>query len=397
MKKIAVVTSGIQPVPASKGGAVETLVEYLISENEIQKKIDFCVYSIFDYKAEIAADKYKYISFKFVKVSDIIYKIYLIYCRVIKKIFKKQLNQNKIFLYKLMKMLKEERYDYVLIENRSEYVLPIARNIESKIILHLHNTYLNDSSSNGRKIANSCNTILTVSNFVKNEVLKIDKELESKVKVLENCTDVNKFNKKLYEDFRKTYRSENNINDNDIVIFFCGRLDKTKGIKELLIAFKNIELPTIKLLIVGSSWYGTNSISSYVQELMDIAYDIKDRIIFTGYINYSEMPKYYSVADISVVPSLWDEPAGLVVIEALSSGIPVIATNSGGIPEYSSNENTIFVEKNKNIVENLNAALKLLINDPSRRQSMGKNGREFSLQFNSRKYYECFCEIVGVK
>ena len=70
MKKIIVVNNGTLPLPAVRGGAVETLIELLIKENEKRKKFLFEVYSIYDEKALEAAKLYSYTSFCFVKTHD---------------------------------------------------------------------------------------------------------------------------------------------------------------------------------------------------------------------------------------------------------------------------------------------------------------------------------------
>lgn len=69
-----------------------------------------------------------------------------------------------------------------------------------------------------------------------------------------------------------------------------------------------------------------------------LAESMKDRILFTGYINNEELPYMYNLANVAVLLSIWDEPAGLTMIEALSCGIPFISTYSGGIPEYIGGE-----------------------------------------------------------
>ena len=69
MKKIIVVNNGTLPLPAVRGGAVETLIELLIKEMK-KKKFLFEVYSIYDEKALEAAKLYSYTSFCFVKTHD---------------------------------------------------------------------------------------------------------------------------------------------------------------------------------------------------------------------------------------------------------------------------------------------------------------------------------------
>ena len=70
--KVAIITSGYLPVPASKGGAVENIVENFIIENEIEKKVNFEIFSIYDENAENISKKYQYTNFNFIKPNKIV-------------------------------------------------------------------------------------------------------------------------------------------------------------------------------------------------------------------------------------------------------------------------------------------------------------------------------------
>lgn len=87
---------------------------------------------------------------------------------------------------------------------------------------------------------------------------------------------------------------------------------------------------------------------------------LKDKVVFVGYVQQENIPKYYNAADIAIMPSMWEEPAGLTMIEALCCGANLITTNSGGIPEYVS-EYAIVLEKDDNLVKNLSVNVKKLL------------------------------------
>ena len=69
---VAVITSGFLPVPATKGGAVENLVENILNENEKKKRIRFNIFSIYDEKAKLSSNKYNKTSFTFIKTPKIV-------------------------------------------------------------------------------------------------------------------------------------------------------------------------------------------------------------------------------------------------------------------------------------------------------------------------------------
>jgi glycosyltransferase involved in cell wall biosynthesis len=103
---------------------------------------------------------------------------------------------------------------------------------------------------------------------------------------------------------------------------FIGRLDPTKGVEYLLETFAGAVLPDAELWIAG------NGHEDYEQSLRS-RYTC-ERVRFLGRVAPRD---FYPEVDVVVVPSLWHEPLGMVVAEALSVGKPVIGSRRGGIPE----------------------------------------------------------------
>lgn len=103
---------------------------------------------------------------------------------------------------------------------------------------------------------------------------------------------------------------------------YIGRLDPSKGIDLLIDAFLSADLPDAELWIAG------NGKQDYEDCLHDKVSDKRIRLM--GRI---EARDFYPQVDAVVVPSLWNEPLGMVVAEALAFGMPVIGSRRGGIPE----------------------------------------------------------------
>jgi len=112
------------------------------------------------------------------------------------------------------------------------------------------------------------------------------------------------------------------------VILYVGRLETIKGIQFLFEAYQyiNKELKDTSVLIVGSGSYESN-LKEYCRQK-----GLLDNVIFAGYKQPDELLRYYALADILVFPTLWDQ-FGLVVIEALASGLPVICSQFAGSAE----------------------------------------------------------------
>lgn len=120
------------------------------------------------------------------------------------------------------------------------------------------------------------------------------------------------------------------INNNIKYIYF-GMLEKKKGVDNLLDVFHKINNPNIELLVCGDG--------SLKNEVLDYAKKDK-RIIYCGKLNKEELNNKLLDVDVCIVPSVWDEPFGRVVIEANEFGIPVIGSNKGGIYEILNNIKT---------------------------------------------------------
>ena len=92
---------------------------------------------------------------------------------------------------------------------------------------------------------------------------------------------------------------------------------------------------------------------------------LPSRVSFLGWANQSTTRDYYRLADMLVLPSLWDEPFGMVGIEAMSFGTPVVGFNVGGIPDYLIDEETGLLVK-ETTASALHDALARIMGDPER-------------------------------
>lgn len=99
------------------------------------------------------------------------------------------------------------------------------------------------------------------------------------------------------------------------------------------------------------------------------------------------------MADIQCVPSLCQEAAGLVVLEAMAEGIPTIVTRSGGMVEYVTEETSIIIEQ-KNVIENLKQAILFIKENPKIRKEMSEASKVQGKKFNTEIYYRDFVKIM---
>ena len=351
------------------------------------------MFTIYDEEAKIRANEYKNIKFYFLCKNKKIIRLRNKFITMFRKIFKKEFSYT--YAQQVCKILKKDEYDKVIIEGDINLVKPISKFIDKdKIYLHIHHNAL-EKNKDRYDIYSRCKKIITVSDYI-TEVTKdsIDKNSD-KIVTMKNCINTKIFNKSLYKDERNILRNKYDIENDEIVILFSGRLVPQKGVKELIIAFAEIcNKYKIRLVIIGNAGFGNKVTNEYDIELMRLAEKTNGKIIFTGFIHNTELPKYHAMSDIAVVPSIWSEPAGLVVVEAMASGLPLIVTNSGGIPEYTNKECSIIIDNDSNIIRNIKGALEILIKDEKLRTKLANNGHIYAQQFNEKKYYDDFIKII---
>jgi glycosyltransferase len=123
----------------------------------------------------------------------------------------------------------------------------------------------------------------------------------------------------------KLLRKKWNIQAREKIILSAGRIDEIKGLSYLIKAFREVlkRYPKCRLMIAGSGNYDT-----YFQEAKDIC----TKITFTGLLEKDELYELYRMADIGVVPSLF-EPFGYVAVEMMMHGLPLVATATSGLNE----------------------------------------------------------------
>ncbi|WP_337133525.1 glycosyltransferase family 4 protein [Priestia megaterium] len=389
--KLLFISSGALPLPPVKGGAVEHLVDMFLKENEKSHSYDITVVSIFNEDAQIASKDYTNCKFHYIHSDDVLYKIDKLGRYVINRI--PNLYIGNAYLKRLQSCVKDfDQYDIVIVENAPEYGLVLRSLVKGKLILHLHNDYINKDTKLGNSILACYDEVYTLSNFVNDRVAELSPS--SKVKTLYNGVDLNRFSKDLYNNtgIRKKY----GIEEDEIVVMYCGRLVPEKGVKELVEAF--ISLPKrekIKLMIVGSARYGSQISDKYLNSLQEISSLHEREVIFTGYIPYEKMPEMYAIADIGVVPSLCNDGFNLTVVEFMASGVPVIISDNGAMKELINEECGIVVPSNVDFVKELKQAINSLVEMDGNYGAMMNAAIAQSKLFSKEKYCQRFDYLLN--
>lgn len=385
--KIVFITSGLLPIPASKGGAIETLLDSFIKENEKNNKnIKIVIYSIYDKQAKLLSKNtnYKKTTYKYItSIGNFI-------IRIINKIFKKNIPINLFYQRLVLKKVNKEKYDYVIIENYPELALNIKN---QKVIPYIHSDVFNIEIENALNIFNSCYKVITVSDFIKNRVIAIDENQSYKVHTVYNSIDFKSIDDNEQKKIRKMIRSKYNISNNDFVYAYCGRLSKEKGVLECLKAFNKISVPNKKLLIIGGIWYGSKKKNDY---LINLEQNSTNDVIYTGYVNHEEIQNILCSINVGVVPSICNEAAGLSVVEFMHTGNIVVASNMGGIREYLNIDDNYLIDfKNeKQFIDDLALGMEKAYNRINENKKIKENNYMYSKKFSIEENYKNIIQIL---
>jgi glycosyltransferase involved in cell wall biosynthesis len=183
-------------------------------------------------------------------------------------------------------------------------------------------------------ILEKCAAIFCVSEFIKKKFLEgINKNIQN-VHVLYNGVErkLKKFPVKKKE------------------VLFVGRLVPEKGVDIYIDAIKPLvsKFTDWSFGLIGSSKLGSNiNQSNYSKDIINKFRKIGNQAIFYGFRDNLFVQEKMKDTSIIVIPSLWEEPFGLVAAEAMSNGIAIIASNVGGIPEI--------IEDNGILIKNVNS------------------------------------------
>ena len=231
------------------------------------------------------------------------------------------------------KLLKKYKCDIAYIPN---FTLLLWKTIPTIVTIHdLIEYNVPDKFSKARMfyrkqvcdplMAKKSNHILTVSKSSYKDIISYLGVKPSKLTLTLNATDRNVFKKYSKEKIIPAIKKYK-------YLLFVGTIDfPGKNIKTIIEAFFNLrsknELNGIKLVIIGKNGFNSKVIYDFVN-----ASPFKDEVIFTGYLNDDDLPKYYAGATIMLYLSLF-EGFGLPVLEAMSCATPVICSNTSCFPE----------------------------------------------------------------
>jgi len=219
-----------------------------------------------------------------------------------------------------------------------------------------------------KKALENASDVVSVSNYVRDRVMQ-DFGIESTVIPL--SVDAERFKPNVD---KKVLRQSLGLPDSPLVCMVSSIEDRRKRADILIRAMPLIlrKVKDARLVLAGKADPDT------IAELTGMAerLGVKDRVIITGRLDDLTIRNYMAASDVFVLPSK-EEAGGMVVLEAMASGIPVILSNSGGITEYiDDGKNGLLFDSDS--IEDLADKVISLLSDEAMARSIGNNGRELA-------------------
>lgn len=304
-------------------------------------------------------------------------------------LFGKLLVYNYLTASKLINdLIKKEKiqYDIVVAHDWLSIMGGITVKKETKLPLafHVHSTEKGRTLGNGSGVVSNiemrggkmADIIVTVSYAMKDELIQLGFPRE-KIHVRYNGVDPEKYNPNKYSaDQTRKIKEQYGIKDNELMIFFIGRLVGVKGVDKLIMAMPHIlsKIPQAKLVIVG-----VGDLQEYLMNLTRTMRLDKYVKFNFNFIPEKERILHYAACDVAVFPSHY-EPFGIVALEAMSMEKPLVVGASGvsGMREIviCCSEEQCGYHVDPNNPSDIAWGVMSALEDPEKRKWLGKNGRK---------------------
>ena len=237
------------------------------------------------------------------------------------------------------KIAAEEDYDIIHCHDWLTYPAGMAalkvareRGIKAPLVAHVHATEFDRTGGHpDARVSHieyeglhRANSVLAVSNYTKNIVMKHYAVDPRKIQVVHNSID--------FDECPSSGENEGHLKKHHPVVLFLGRMTIQKGPDHFLSIAKRVSEvdPNVKFVMSGSG----DMFKRVVEASADMG--LADKVLFTDHVSGAEVDKAYRMADVYVMPSI-SEPFGLTVLESMKNKTPVIVSKQSGVSEVVKN------------------------------------------------------------
>jgi glycosyltransferase involved in cell wall biosynthesis len=262
-------------------------------------------------------------------------------------------------LFRTWRLLRHERIAVLHVNHRFWRPAEVLAALLLRIPVLLHFHVVNKQTGS---FMDRCRAAICVSRFVAQASLPNSLPKT----VIYNPISLERFEK------GRSLRLEWGMPPDAVIVAFLGQIRGIKGVADFISMAQRIPDPDVCFLIAGECRNPAEFADAYSEQDLDGLIAGDARIRYVGYI--TQVENVYRTADIVVVPSRWQEPLGLINLEAGACRKPVVATRVGGIPEVVEDGVNGFLTEPGDI-DALAEKVAALIADPNLRTRMGEAGR----------------------
>jgi len=365
LKKISILVPSQEYLNSFRGGAIARWIYHVYSSEK--EKYEFSILG------RILNDEHDFKNTNALKiVSKYNYLLKIVTkTPIIRTLFKPFISSIYLKIY-MNNILESEILE---IHNSVEYISKIRKSkFLGKIILHMHNNYLNKLSKESIHMLNSqVNMVIFPSEALKEEFLTIHPEFTKPIKVVYNGYDPKKF-----------FPQQEIIFKPSPILGYVGRFDKNKNILNLLDVYSALldKIPNLEFYLIGSGKSGgiPNKYQRLVLKKIETINKHNGHITYLGYVHNDELVKYYNLFDLFISLPVDSEAFGMTFVEALACKTLAIGTNLGGIPE-AIGTNELLVNNPLDHSETTDKIFHILTNEALQKSLKEKTFSHVSMQF----------------
>ncbi len=280
----------------------------------------------------------------------------------------------------------------------------ISRRGNIPLVLTAHNVWEDELWREMLSFRWAWDVVIAVSRFIKREMVKNGFPAH-RVQVVHHGMDLERFAPAGAADREGILDRHPQLRGRR-VLFHPARMSLAKGSDFVVWAFAELKrkLPDLCLVMAGTE--KTVDWGSYqgpeIQKVNTLIRDLKlENDVYIRFFPWDEIADMYRVADVVVYPSIFEEPFGLVMLEALASGTPIVVTRSGGMPEVIEDGFNGFVVPRRDYHALADRCL-LILEDPIEAARLAANGlrrarERFSLPVMVENTLDVYRQLVANK
>ncbi|OGI38617.1 MAG: hypothetical protein A2V91_02310, partial [Candidatus Muproteobacteria bacterium RBG_16_64_10] len=357
MKKVAMIAAPVHPVPPRKGAAVEWWMY-----QTCRRLAAFKPHIVF-----VAADDYPEFE---IRDGIVFHRVRI--GRLYRRVFQKILGIDPYsYARRAARRLNAIRPNIVHVHNAPMLFAQLAALYQrpARFILHMHNEMPVAPLPSGA-------VLVTVSRYLKDWYAA--RLPGTDIRIITNGVDTDVF-RPLPAAELAPLRARLRLPTDKKIILYAGRISPEKGPLALVRAFGALRQlrQDAFLLLVGEARTGNDRRGDYGRALLAACDALGGDCYHASTVDPTHMQEYYQAADLAVVPSEFEEPFGMVAIEAMAAGTPVLATRRGGLPEIITDGVTGFLLDDAKNHSAFAQRLNELLSAPARLEAVRRATREY--------------------